>query len=204
MHDNGAVSPHPAASDITLGILAGGRATRLGGIDKAWLERDGVPQVVRWQRRFAHETGAALVSANRNLDRYAVIGLTAVPDRTPADLGPLAGLDALAEVCATPWLLTLPVDLVGVNECLLPTLVALAGTNGAFAVDDDGPQPLVALWRVRTLQDAVAAAAATGEVAVHALQSTLGMAAVRFDGVRFGNLNTLDDLAAAGITPASP
>lgn len=204
MHDNGAVSPHPAASDITLGILAGGRATRLGGIDKAWLERDGVPQVVRWQRRFAHETGAVLVSANRNLDRYAVIGLTAVPDRTPADLGPLAGLDALAEVCATPWLLTLPVDLVGVNECLLPTLVALAGANGAFAVDDDGPQPLVALWRVRTLQDAAAAAAATGEVAVHALQSTLGMAAVRFDGVRFGNLNTLDDLAAAGITPASP
>lgn len=196
------MNPFPAASDITLGILAGGRATRLGGIDKAWLERDGVPQVVRWQRRFAHETGAVLVSANRNLERYAVIGLTAVPDRTLADLGPLAGLDALAEACATPWLLTLPVDLVGVNECLLPTLVALAGANGAFAVDDDGPQPLVALWRVRALQDA-AAAAATGEVAVHALQSTLGMAAVRFDGVRFGNLNTPDDLAAAGITPAS-
>ena len=104
---------------------------------------------------------------------------------------------------ATPWLLTLPVDLVGVNECLLPTLVALAGANGAFAVDDDGPQPLVALWWVRALQDATAAAAATGEVAVHALQSALGMAAVRFDGVRFGNLNTPDDLAAAGITPAS-
>lgn len=204
MHDNGSVIAIPAASDITLGILAGGRATRLGGIDKAWLERDGVPQVVRWQRRFGLETGAVLVSANRNLERYAVVGLTSVPDRTTADLGPLAGLDALAAACATPWLLTLPVDLVGVNECLLPTLVALASANGAFAVDDDGPQPLVALWRVRALQDATAAKAATGEVAVHALQSALGMAAVRFDGVRFGNLNTPDDLAAAGITPASP
>lgn len=203
LHDNDVVTPNPAASDITLGILAGGRATRLGGIDKAWLERDGVAQVVRWQRRFADETAAVLVSANRDLERYAQSGLKAVPDLSSVDLGPVAGLDALAAACATPWLLTLPVDLVGVNECLLPTLVALAGANGAFAVDDDGPQPLVALWRVRALQDATAAAAATGEVAVHALQSTLGMAAVRFDGVRFGNLNTPDDLAAAGITPAS-
>jgi len=203
LHDNGTVIPSPAASDITLGILAGGRATRLGGIDKAWLERDGVPQVVRWQRRFAHETGAVLVSANRNLERYSLAGLTTVADRTATDLGPLAGLDALAQACVTPWMLTLPVDLVGVNECLLPTLVALVGANGAFAVDDDGPQPLVALWRVRALQDATAAAAATGEVAVHALQAGLGMAAVRFDGVRFGNLNTPDDLAAAGFTSAS-
>ena len=40
MHDE-------ATIDTTLGILAGGRATRLGGTDKAWLRRDGVPQVVR-------------------------------------------------------------------------------------------------------------------------------------------------------------
>jgi len=29
---------------ITLGILAGGRATRLGGADKAWLRRGGMDQ----------------------------------------------------------------------------------------------------------------------------------------------------------------
>jgi molybdopterin-guanine dinucleotide biosynthesis protein A len=203
LHDNDAVTPHPAASDITLGILAGGRATRLGGIDKAWLERDGVAQVVRWQRRFADETAAVLVSANRDLERYARLGLKAVPDRDSADLGPVAGLDALAATCDTPWLMTLPVDLVGVNECLLPTLAALASTNGAFAVDDDGPQPLVALWRVDALRGATAAALASGQVAVHALHDVMGMAAVRFDGVRFGNLNSPDDLAAAGIMPVS-
>ena len=42
---------------LTLGILAGGRATRLGGRDKAWLQRDGVPQVVRIARRFDAECG---------------------------------------------------------------------------------------------------------------------------------------------------
>ncbi len=191
-------------SDITLGILAGGRASRLGGIDKAWLERDGVAQVVRWHRRFAGETASVLVSANRNLDRYAPLGMRAVPDRAGTDLGPLAGLDALAIACATPWLVTIPVDLVGVNECLLPTLVAMTGDNGAFAVDDDGPQPLVALWRVAALRDAVAQALAAREMAVHALQATLGMAAVRFDGVRFGNLNTPGDLTAAGIGSDTP
>jgi len=41
-----------ARGEVTLGILAGGRASRLGGRDKAWLQRDGVPQVLRIARRF--------------------------------------------------------------------------------------------------------------------------------------------------------
>jgi molybdopterin-guanine dinucleotide biosynthesis protein A len=190
-----------APREITLGVLAGGRATRLGGRDKAWLSLAGVPQVLRWQRRFAAETGALLVSANGDPARYAEQGLVVVADRMP-DCGPLAGLDALAQACATPWLLTLPVDLVGVNECLLPTLFAGAAANGAYAQDDDGPQPLVALWRTAALRDAAARALDAGEHAVHALQARLGMARVQFAGVRFGNLNTPDDLRAAGI--ASP
>jgi molybdopterin-guanine dinucleotide biosynthesis protein A len=191
-------NPLPA-SQVTLGILAGGRASRLGGTDKAWLERDGIAQVVRWQRRFDGETCAVLVSANRDAGRYADAGLRVVADRAAGELGPLAGIDALAAACTTPWLLTIPVDLVGVNECLLPTLASAAGGTGAYAVDDDGPQPLVALWSLATLQPAAAAALARGDVAVHALQAALGMAAVRLEGVRFGNLNTPDDLAAAGI-----
>ena len=187
-------------SDLTIGILAGGRATRLGGIDKAWLERDGIAQVIRWQRRFANEASALLVSANRDLDRYADAGLRTVPDRTMRDIGPLAGLDALAAACTTPWLLTIPVDLVGVSECLLPTLAFAAGDIGAHAVDDDGPQPLVALWRVDALRDAMPQALA-GDGAVHALQRSLRMAAVRLEGVRFGNLNTPEDLAAARVEP---
>jgi len=192
----------PDSSLITLGILAGGRATRLGGIDKAWIERDGFPQVLRWQRRFAGETGAVLVSANRDLSRYADAGLEAVTDRFAGDLGPVAGLDALLHDCRTTWLLTLPVDLVGVNDCLLPSLWSSRGGNGAFAIDAEGPQPLVALWRVEAASAVVASAIAHGNRAIHALQATLGMAAVRFEGVRFGNLNTPGDLLAAGAVAA--
>ena len=185
-------------SDITLGIFAGGRASRLGGIDKAWLERDGVPQVVRFARRFAAETGYVLVSANRDLQRYAGQDLPVVADRT-SDAGPLGGLDAIVHACHTPWLMTLPVDLVGVNECLLPTLIAEAADNGAYAEDENGPQPLVALWRVDTVRSAIQAALANCDLAVHTLQARLGMRCVRFNGVRFGNLNTLSDLEVAGF-----
>ena len=188
-------------SDITLGILAGGRASRLGGLDKAWLERDGVPQVLRIARRFDAKVATVIVSANQDLPRYVDHGLTAVVDDV-LEVGPIGGIDTLIRTCRTPWLLTIPVDVIGVNECLLRTLAAEAAATGAFAVDDDGPQPLVALWRVDALREAIAAAIARRNFAIHALQDQLGMAQVRFSGVRFGNLNTSADLIAAGIRPA--
>ncbi|GGK06503.1 molybdenum cofactor guanylyltransferase [Luteimonas terricola] len=185
------------AGATTLGLLAGGRATRLGGADKAWLEKGGEPQVLRLAKRVRGEVDAVLVSANRDLERYAAHGMAAVSDRRP-DLGPLGGLDALAWACATPWLLTLPVDLVSVNDCLLRSLQA-AGGDGAWAEDDDGRQPLVALWRTAALRAALPAALDSGDLSARALQTRLDMVGVRFAGLRFGNLNTPADLAAAGL-----
>lgn len=188
------------AGATTLGLLAGGRATRLGGTDKAWLRgRDGVPQVLRLAGRVGDEVDAVLVSANRDLQRYGEQGLEAVADRRP-DIGPLGGLDALAAACATPWLLTLPVDLVSVNDCLLRSLRA-AGGDGAWAEDDDGRQPLVALWRVEALRAALPASLGSGDHSARALQARMAMSGVRFAGLRFGNLNTPADLAAAGLEP---
>ena len=196
------VGPAAAARQhITLGILAGGRATRLGGRDKAWLERDGVPQVLRLVQRFAGETGAVLVSANRDLPRYRRAGLQALADRVQ-DAGPLGGLHALAGACTTPWLLTLPVDRVDGNDCLVRSLVSSAGDRGVRAQDEAGMQPLVALWPVEALRPAVEQSLRQGSLAVHALQTRMGMAVVRFPGVRFGNLNTPEDLHAAGIDPS--
>lgn len=190
-----------AATGTTLGILAGGRATRLGGRDKAWLERDGTPLVLALARRFAPGTDAVLASANSASTLYVAHGLQAIPDRV-AGIGPLGGLDALAAACTTPWLLTVPVDMIAVDDRLLRDLRA-AGEAGAWAEDDDGPQPLVALWRVAALREALVPALASGDHAVHALQSRMGMTRVRFAGARFGNLNTPDDLAAAGVAAAT-
>jgi molybdenum cofactor guanylyltransferase len=188
------------AQAVTLGILAGGRGTRLGGVDKAWLERGGQPQVLRLARRFDGEVAHVLVSANTGTGPYARHDLEVIADRI-GGAGPLGGLEALASACTTPWLLTLPVDVVGVNDCLLRRLRAAAGSDGAHAWDEDGPQPLVALWNRDRLRTEATEALAAGELAVHALQARLGMACVRLPGVLFGNLNTPDDLAAHGFQP---
>lgn len=182
-------------ADITVGILAGGRASRLGGVDKAWLMRDGEPLVLGLARRFS--AFPRLVSANRHLPRYAAHGLMPVVDRT-IDAGPLAGIEALLAACAGRWLLTVPVDALELPGDLLPRLLA-DPERGAFAIDGDGAQPLCALWPVAAARSAVTQAIARGELAVHAVQSRLGMAGVAWDDCRFGNLNTPADLAAAGI-----
>ncbi|HNV77845.1 MAG TPA: molybdenum cofactor guanylyltransferase [Thermomonas sp.] len=182
--------------DLTLGILAGGRASRLGGRDKAWLERGGTAQVTRIARRFDGECATVLVSANRDLPRYAAHGLATVVDRIPG-IGPLGGLEALASACATPWLLTVPVDVVDTNDCLLRTL-ASAGGEGAVAEDDDGLQPLVALYRLAPLRDAVDAAITASALSIQAMQARIPLPRVRFSGFRFGNLNTPEDLRLAG------
>lgn len=193
----------PNAPDLSLGLLAGGRASRLGGLDKAWLRRDGEPQVLRLARLFGPHVAQVWVSANRDQARYAAHGLQAVSDSEP-DLGPLGGLAALAAACTTSWLFTLPVDAVNVDGNLLPALIAAQNGQGAYAIDDDGVQPLFALWPLAPLRVALADALQRRALAVRALQAELGMAALRLDGLRFGNLNTPDDLAAAGFVAAPP
>jgi len=184
--------------DVTLGILAGGQGSRLGGIDKAWLHRDGLPQVLRWQQRFQHETAAALVSSNRPDPRWQQYGLTTVPDRHP-DCGPLSGLDALTHACQTPWLFTVPVDLIDIGPGLLQALAAEATGVGAAAEDRDGPQPLLALWNVTTLKDHLATAFTSGDYSVRRLQQRLQMRTCDWQGSPFGNLNTPGDLTAARV-----
>jgi molybdenum cofactor guanylyltransferase len=198
-----------ARREVTLGILAGGRAQRLGGCDKAWLQRDGQALVQRLAQALAPAVAAVLVSANRDLPRYAAAGLHALPDRIAAppgaerSLGPIAGLDALAAACATPWLLTLPVDLCRLPPALLDRLIDASGdADGACAEDDDGVQPLVALYRVAALRPALASALDAGRYAPRALQQQLAMVRARLPGETFGNLNTPQDLRAAGILPA--
>lgn len=180
----------------TLGILAGGRATRLGGADKAWLRYRGQALVLRLAAAYQGQVAGVLVSANRDLKRYAECGLTAVADRLPGALGPLAGIDALLGACSTDWLLTLPVDIVRMPPDLLPRLAAAAGSgHGAAAADADGPQPPMALWKVASTRAAVAAALAAGDYAVHAVQARLGFGCAAFPALRFGNLNTPQDFS---------
>ena len=181
--------------DITLGILAGGRATRLGGDDKAWAVYRGETLIQRSLNALGDGYAARLISANRDLERYAELGLQAVPDRIAHFPGPLAALDALLAVCTTPLLLTVSVDLRAIPPDLVQRLHAM-GEGGAVAQDANGLQPLIAVWPVVRARIAVIEALAHGERAVHRVVADLALTVVRFDNADFGNLNAPDDFLA--------
>lgn len=187
---------------ITLGVVAGGQASRLGGLDKAWLHCAGRPLVLRCVDALRGDVDRVLVSANRALARYEAVGLTALGDRAAyAGCGPVAALDALAHACRSEWLVTVPVDVLQLPDALVPRLVAVGGASGAFAIDDDGEQPLVAAWPAAALRDALASIGPAA-VPVRHLHALSGSRGVRFADFTFGNLNTPADLAAAGVRMA--
>lgn len=102
------------ASEITGLVLAGGRGSRMGGIDKGQQKFRGTPMalnaLLRLQMQEGGLVGDLMVNANRNLAAYESFGHPVWPDTLPDYAGPLAGfLTGLAH-CETPYLLTVPCD----------------------------------------------------------------------------------------------
>jgi molybdenum cofactor guanylyltransferase len=103
---------------VTGMVLAGGRGSRMGGLDKGLQNYAGRPLAHHALQRLCQQQGGALgalfVNANRNLPSYQAwargYGAKLVPDTMPDFAGPLAGLLAGLAQCRTPYLLTVPCD----------------------------------------------------------------------------------------------
>ena len=96
--------------DITGLVLAGGRATRMGGIDKGLQNFNGTPLALHALLRLQAQVGHTMVNANRNLAAYESFGTPVWPDGLADYAGPLAGFLVGLERCETPYLLTVPCD----------------------------------------------------------------------------------------------
>jgi molybdopterin-guanine dinucleotide biosynthesis protein A len=178
-------------SQVALGILAGGQATRLGGADKALARYEGRPLAERVLAALGGGHDETLISYNGDARAHLPPGLRRVADLRPGFHGPLAGIEALLSACNAPWLLTVPVDLVNVPADLLERLCECAADGECVrAQDADGAQPLVALWPVARARGAANGALDAGDNAVHRVQAMLGYADCDFSPHRFGNLNT--------------
>ncbi|MBC7919278.1 MAG: molybdenum cofactor guanylyltransferase, partial [Rhodoferax sp.] len=99
---------------ITAVILAGGRGSRMGGVDKGLQLFRGQPLVTHAMQRLSAQQRNApisiLINANRNVEQYAGMGATVVVDSLQDFQGPLAGFLAALDACSTPYLLTVPCD----------------------------------------------------------------------------------------------
>ncbi len=150
---------------ITGVILAGGRGSRMGGVDKGLQNFNGVPLALHTLMRLSPQVGEIMINANRNLAAYESFGVPVWPDSTGLGeyAGPLAGFLTALERCETPYLLTVPCDTPLFPQDLVARLAeALARENAEVAVaaapEEDGevkPQPVFCLMHAGLLESLV-------------------------------------------------
>jgi molybdenum cofactor guanylyltransferase len=190
-------------SAITGLVLAGGRGTRMGGLDKGLQAFRSVPLARHAALRLAPQVGRVAINANRHVATYEQWGWPVWTDSDPGDFhGPLAGMLAGATQAETDWLVTVPCDAPSLPQDLVERLVAAATKADArvalaASVSDDGRvrrQPTFCLMHC-SLRDALKRHVDGGGRKVMDWLASQGAAEARFEGeAAFFNANTLDDL----------
>jgi molybdenum cofactor guanylyltransferase len=118
--------------NITALILAGGQGRRMHEADKGLQLLHGKPLVAHVLARIAPQVNAALISANRNIERYAVYA-SVLADQHAGFAGPLAGMHAGLAACTTPWMVCAPCDMPYLPLDMVARLHEAMHTCGAAA-----------------------------------------------------------------------
>ena len=193
-----------SSEHITGLILAGGRAQRMGGIDKGLIPFHGKPLIESAISRLKPQVSTILINANRSITKYSHYGYPVLMDETPDFSGPLAGFSVGLKHCKTPYLLTSPCD-----SPLLPTDLAEKMAYQledddlelvfASSKEDDGKtwsQPVFCLMK-SDLQDSLNAFLSKGDLKIDRWFKELRSATVVFENAQaFANVNTPEELAA--------
>jgi molybdopterin-guanine dinucleotide biosynthesis protein A len=191
----------PAREEITGLILAGGRGSRMGGVDKGLQNHLGMPLAMHALLRLAPQVGEVMVNANRNLGAYESLGVPVWPDALADYPGPLAGFLAGLERCETPYLVTVPCDTPGFPLDLVERLAtALAAADAEIAMAatlEDGQlqvQPVFCLLKA-SLMESLVHFTQSGQRKIDRWTAQHRCVEVPFDDARaFFNANTLADL----------
>lgn len=136
--------------EITGIILAGGRAQRMGGVDKGLIMLHGKPMIEHVIAALRTEIVNLLISANRNLDQYTAFGYPVIPDILEGYLGPLAGIASGMRAAGTQYIVTAPCDSPLVASKLVQRLYdTLTREDAEISVAHDGERmhPVFALMR---------------------------------------------------------
>jgi molybdenum cofactor guanylyltransferase len=187
-------------------ILAGGRGSRMGNVDKGLQRFRNSTMVAHVLRRLAPQVTRVVINANQNRDAYAVFGAPVWPDDLAGFAGPLAGLETGLRRCTTEFLVTAPCDAPFLPGDLVARLhqalvegnadLALAETEEA---DENGapriqPQPVFALMKTELLP-ILSAYLELGGRRMDGWYSDIKVVRVRFDDAgAFRNINTAADL----------
>jgi len=195
-------------------LLAGGRASRMGGVDKTAIVTDGLALSDHAVAAAARARTVVLVGLRDG--RTAPDGVVATREDPPFGgpvAGIVAGLTAVAE--PAPWTLVLACDLVQPERAVDALLGAAEDradadgsdtdgldVDGFVAVDEDGRrQPLLALYRSTALRDAVAALGDPDGAAVRRLTAALRLVEVPLSAGLCADVDEPADAARVADTP---
>lgn len=186
--------------DVSALILAGGKATRLGGVAKHAIVIDGKSIFARQVEVLAPLVADILVSAPTPIDdAYCTI-----PD-TVVDGGPVHGIAGGLSACLTTWMLVVAGDMPHLQPAVIELLCERTGEAAdAVAFEIDGlPQPLLCALKQATFE-LVQGAFRAGERKASRVLTDLGLAVtwIREAELRavdpelrsFANVNTPADL----------
>jgi len=109
-------------NEITVVVLAGGKASRMDGEDKGLIVFRELPLIAHVVNVVKPKVSQILISANRNIEEYANFGKV-IRDDLKGFQGPLAGISKALKVCSTPYLLVLPCDSPLVDASLIDSLI---------------------------------------------------------------------------------
>ena len=188
---------------ITGLILAGGRAQRMGGIDKGLIPFHGKPLIESAISRLKPQVSTILINANRSITKYAHYGYPVLMDETPDFSGPLAGFSVGLKHCKTPYLLTSPCDSPLLPDDLAQKMAAELESNNlelvfASSREDDGKiwaQPVFCLMKSH-LQDSLDTFLSKGDLKIDRWFKELRSGTVVFENPQaFANVNTPEELA---------
>ena len=191
-------------------VLAGGRGSRMGNVDKGLQPFRSKTMVEHVLARLRPQVGPVAISANRNLDAYRAFDVMVLPDEMADYPGPLAGLEAGLRHCATPYLLAVPCDSPFLPDDLAARLFAAleeADADVAYAATREPgmraqAHPVFCLVRADRLP-ALSSYLLDGGRRVDGWYRDLKSVEVIFDDVdAFRNINTLDELR--GLDDTTP
>lgn len=197
-------------------ILAGGRAARMGSVDKGLQAFRGAPLAAHVLQRLAPQVSSVTINANRNLGAYGALGAPVLRDELEGYEGPLAGLQTGLRHCATDLMLTAPCDSPFLPADLAQRLYDALQAQGAdlavaATLETDGSgatrtqlHPVFCLVRKSALP-ALDDYLATGGRRMDGWYHAIKVAEVLFsDTGAFRNINTLDELQKEEQAAANP
>ncbi|MGB5082908.1 MAG: molybdenum cofactor guanylyltransferase MobA [Burkholderiales bacterium] len=185
-------------ASVTGLILAGGKGSRMGGVDKGLQSFRGKRLVDHVYERLAPQVGGVIINANQNQDEYRTFGVRVVSDAIGGFAGPLAGLHAGLSVSKRSFLASVPCDSPFLPADLVERLyqrIDETGAELALAKTGDQPHPVFSLMR-RGVLDHLADFLKNGGRKIDAWYATLNVVEVAFDDEAdaFSNINTREEL----------